>query len=380
MPKTNQQKCYVCGADGLNYEDKTVGDLPLCVKHYNHLRNFNIDRRMSKRIRGVLTGGVIKSKRTFGVELECLNDFWAKFCLGLSLVPKEWGLKGDSSIKGNYTREIITCPLRGKKGEKMLTDGCNILNSLDWKSGNQYGCGSHCHIGIPEAINKCTPQKEARTEARLKLLAIFYTVFDPAIYCLIDLNRRLSSFCQPLADKLVPIDKDTKKTFGKFKEQDRFDAAIAPNSYGKNEIRMYKKKSNYYGGGRYGINFGSIYYRGTLEIRYHEGTLDPVRLIHWIALHTAIVDTVMNGEITEQEILKYLDIKIVEELKDEMMLLLQPKLNQETTDYTNRRFNEYKYSNPKDGYIGTNYRNIPVATTRPLHPMAEFDEANYLED
>jgi hypothetical protein len=53
-----------------------------------------------------------------------------------------------------------------------------------------------------------------------------------------------------------------------------------------------RELSNHYNEARYhGINFHPMYSNfGTVEIRYHEGTLDAKDFLHWVAFHQHIVD------------------------------------------------------------------------------------------
>lgn len=342
--------CQMCSST--ETFQNSFGDIWLCPSHYNSLRNVNDSRAMSNTAIGDNERGIIKSSRTFGVELECFADHKYQYLYGIYITPSEWGLKHDGTIGGNFTREIITCPLYGKKGEELLQYGCGVLTDTGFKTN--VSCGSHCHIGIPEAIEKMSEKKERIVEKNLKLLALLYTVFDPVMLCLLPKSRRTNAYCAPLGNKVVKIDKDTRTVFGKFKEEERFDMAF--HEYDNlTTCRQDKNRRRGHCGTRYGINFGSIYYRGTIEIRYHEGTLDAERLIHWMALHSAMVDTAMNGELTEQQILKYTDITDVKKLFTALLELLSSKLDPITITYTQKRFKGYKKYNPKHGYIGTIY-------------------------
>ena len=355
--KPSGNKCAMC--DSVDTFQRNKNDIWVCAKHREVLYKQTQERNMSKKPVGTPVAGIIKSKRTFGVELECLCESRDKYKMGLMLVPKAWGLKGDGSIRGSNTREIITCPMYGKGGEEMLTFGCDTLRSMDYLTNTS--CGSHCHIGIPEALKNWVGAKDKLLEKRLKLLAMFYTVFDPVMLCMLPKERRTNGYCSPLGNRVVSIDKTTKELFGRFKEKEGFTSAIT----GYDDTKIAKdnlRASRGICGDRYGINFGSIYYRGTIEIRYHEGTLDAERLIHWIAFHSAIVDTCLAGAITEDQVLSYAKIEKVQKLFSALMDILNERLDESTVKYMTKRFNGYKKLNPKHGYIGTNFRTMSTDT------------------
>ncbi len=375
--KPSGNKCVMC--DSIDTFQRNKKDIWVCDKHRKQLYNQTQERDMSKKPVGTATAGIIKSKRTFGVELECMNEVHDSFKLGLMLTPTEWGLKSDGSIRGNYTREIITCPLYGKGGEEMLTFGCDALRGAGFDVNTS--CGSHCHIGIPEVLKNWTGAKEKLLEKRLKLLAMFYTVLDPVMLCMLPKERRTNGYCRQLGNRVVSIDKNTKQLFGRFKEKEGFTSAIT----GYDDLKRAKdclKGNRCIDGDRYGINFGSIYYRGTIEIRYHEGTLDPERLIHWIAFHSAIVDLCLEGGVTEEQVLSYAKIEKVTKLFNALMDIIGGKLDESTVKYMTKRFTGYKKLNPKDGYIGTNFRTMPTARGISLDEdeCSGCDDCDYNED
>jgi len=289
--------------------------------------------------------GIIKSDRTWGVELECFTQSRPSYYYGIGTLPDRWGSKGDGSISGEYTREFVTCPMTGIEGEDFFKDATYRLVDAGWKTNTS--CGTHCHIAVPEAQRDTTS-----SEIKIKRLATLYTVFEPVIRCLLPKDRRNNSYCSPIANCFVQIDKDTGRLLMRSSSEKRFDKLYFMKMEGEKmsqeSIKRAKRNHRY---GNYGINFQSMYYRGTLEIRYHEGTLDPVRLIHWISLHSAIVDLAMKGTITEKMILEYTQIKDVEVLMIALLDLLQNHITRETREYTIGRFEAYKSINPKGGYL-----------------------------
>jgi hypothetical protein len=112
-------------------------------------------------------------------------------------------------------------------------------------------------------------------------------------------------------------------------------------------------KDRFYGKGNYspqkyndlryfGVNFHSIFYRGTLEIRYHCGTTNAQKILNWVSLHQQILDSVVTKE--EVEIFGF-----IEEMKNchslsrklnEMRKFLS--LNSKTVNYMKERIGKFE--------------------------------------
>lgn len=285
---------------------------------------------------------IIRTGRTFGVELESIGPGSIR-----SNIPIGWEYASDSSIRSTsdcpYNAEIKTSILSSQKDEKTFTTFLNkMTGNYGWQTNTS--CGTHVHIGIPEANNSTL-----KVEAKLKTLVMFYTVFEPVIRCLLTADRRGSRYCAPMTKRFVAIDQIEKQLHEKQRNVKKLEQLMYLT---EDPERIASQKRNHSYGGRNGINFQSVYYRGTLEIRYHEGSLDPERLLHWIALHSAIIELCMSGGITNEKILNYSSIKEVSSLLTTLLLLTKKYLCKSTIKYTLERFNALKHLNPADGYIG----------------------------
>lgn len=360
--KVTKYKCKICGKQAIT---SNADDINLCEKHYESVNSFSYERDQKNTPTGGSTKGIVQSSRTFGVELECTNKHRLRFLLGLSLVPKEWGLKSDGSVGGRYPREVVTNPLFGKVGENKLMEGCDALIDCGFEASSEYGCGTHVHIGVPEAN---THRED--DELNLRILSLLYTVIDPVFYSLLPTDRRGNRFCNLLTTSLALIDNKTKKPVRSWEEYKRLDMACTNGQYGTVEKVIAQKCRDGIscGGGKYyGINMGNIYrQRHTIEIRYHEGTLNAERLLHWIAFHVAIIDHVLGGNVSEEEVLQLAKIEDIEFLFNELMSMISHRLRDETVDAINERFSSYKKFNPKDGYLPSRLYKTPILNkTRP---------------
>lgn len=355
-------KCHLCESTEI-HNDRGDGSVPLCKKHYGMALTADTYRATVLRPQGSVSKGIVKSSRTFGTELECFAPCGINKCVAQLVAPKSFGLDSDGSISMGYANEFKSPPLHGKKGEEILAGFMTSLTGLGYMVNNS--CGTHVHIGIPE-IKKDTPLYNRR----LKTLAVMYTIFDPVFRCLLPADRRNNRYCVATRNEYVSIDRITDRLEEKHEKADGFGEMYFESALGqspdKDLLKLYMKSGGNGGHSRYyGINFTSMFARATLEIRYHEGTLDPVRLIHWIAVHTAIVDMCMKGHVDIDEILEYAKVKDVEKLLGSLLEILGDNIDPSTAGYTLARFADYKPLNPAHGYIPETRRDVPKVFLKP---------------
>ena len=145
--------CNDCGGY-VSHEDSCEDEnedtyCPRCIENQGHSEPRNLDKYQSKNY-----GSIIKSKRTFGIELELLTN------INLSdEIDSNFGLKGDGSLDTNGTDfrntvEIVTPVLMGKKGEEAMLELGETLKLLD--VGVNKSCGLHVHLGAKDFLQKDT--------------------------------------------------------------------------------------------------------------------------------------------------------------------------------------------------------------------------------
>jgi len=186
-------------------------------------------------------------KRTFGVEVECYGvdgDFRCNN--GFKIVE-------DGSLNtSEYGQEYVSGILQGNKGLEMISEQFTALKNLGYRVTRD--CGFHVHIGVGDL-----------TDNQIINVVSFLRVFEPLIYSMLPNSRQSGTWSQRLEYSLNHLN-----TF-------------------KKDIPAYKRhiatKCRYYG-----INLASIRKHGTLEFRYHAGTLNPEKMINWIKLLLRIVE------------------------------------------------------------------------------------------
>jgi len=96
-------------------------------------------------------GSIIKSPRTFGVELEMVNPLLGSIEALNTELDESFGFEHDGSIDGPNPIEVVTPILGGKAGEDALKNTLKKVNDLDFEVNNS--CGLHIHLGGENFVN-----------------------------------------------------------------------------------------------------------------------------------------------------------------------------------------------------------------------------------
>jgi hypothetical protein len=184
------------------------------------------------------------------------------------------GVTGDGSISGSNGVEFVTPILAKKAGEEYIKKLCKLL-----KDGavNQ-SCGLHVHLTADDLKRK------------MQTLWRFYTAFDNVILSFLPSSRRTNRYCQPIsklfstADIQKNYDTGLEALWYKIPTGGRSTEFISELERCKSE---HKHQSRYCG-----VNFHTMITEGHLEIRYHSATLSAKKILFWVKLHQAILDTV----------------------------------------------------------------------------------------
>lgn len=320
--KTEQAVCPIMGEKTkilAFYDGRDVSRYNMSLAGYKKFVNSGSKRWSNKPIVGS-EKGLIKSERTFGVELECTTNTYLKRSIADFLINPNYEADSDGSVSG-VCREYKTPVLQNKAGEDSLMETCAMLQDVGFYTNST--CGTHVHIGVPESKD---PSSSAEDQEHLKNLLIFYKTIDPMVNMLLPRTRRNNRFARPMdmiysGAHINKLKADKRFDFFWFKTAD--DASLkafkSRSCYGEERIDRYS-----------GINFNSLSIRGTLEVRYHQGTLDAPTLIHWIGFHAGIVDFVMSGKITEEEIEGLKKIKDTREMLVTVLEMIKSFISKKT--------------------------------------------------
>ena len=210
------------------------------------------------------------SKRHLSVEIEVAMAELPGNAI-FEMVVDKW--KGSIVEDGSLPRsgfEINTAPANGDKFVNQIKEICAALQSQ--KSSIDKSCGLHVHVNAKDF-----------NYYDLRKLAYLYAKVEDALFSVVAPSRKQSRFCYPCGDKYVhDLDRHTVPKDNENKIQE--------NVYGR-KVNVSQIKRNKYEQARYNaLNIHSWFYRGSIECRMHQGTVNATRIINWAMLWAAILD------------------------------------------------------------------------------------------
>ena len=209
-------------------------------------------------------------------------------------------------------------------------------------------CGLHIHIDGRDF--------QSNSQKISQLLKTFLSVED-ILFSTQPSSRRNNQYCRPLFKKYLFKDFNLKRldTLERkwYKTTDK--RAIDSN-----------KRHKYHDSRYYAINLHSLFYRGTVEIRMHAGTLSPDKIINWINTCLTIVEYSLNNY-DKDKIKSLYDSQLDENKLKAFFDIFKMNKNLEKYVYSNvKRFNgNFKYQ-------------LKKPTRRPT-PVVEEQDLNELE-
>lgn len=277
---TSRLSCGVSSVVNLHISNSVEDNFPsyenVSMKRYSEQESFD----------------VIKSYRWIGVELECLytsssGELERRIINSLSntlsievlkelekkTIDNIWEFSNikvvsDGSLNSgdsNYrTGEVVVNP---RRGDYFIRDLNIILEAIKSEDGCvNHSCGTHMHLDA----------RDLDWHHRL-VLAGFVKLLEPHLYSFLAPSRRTNHYCKKVSqrwDNFISVtDRDSFVNFW-------YDTETFTND------RWNDKRY-------YGLNYHPSFWTegpGSLELRYHSGTLSPEKLKHWAILWTSIVD------------------------------------------------------------------------------------------
>jgi hypothetical protein len=211
-----------------------------------------------------------------GIEIECLQK-------GKSIKSEEVKLfhfdkGGDGSLSSDGV-EFKSYPANGDRLIEIIERFCKKLNNNGYKIDTS--CGLHLHIETKPDLDL------------LKKLYCFYSKYEPYFFAMLPKSRQNNGYCQKFnkTDKYKWEELIDITTLGDFKKM------FYENFWFFNRVK-HQEEHGYHK--RYcWMNFHSIFYRGTLEIRAHSGTISYEKIKNWIMIHLIIRDYLENHTLKE---------------------------------------------------------------------------------
>ena len=225
------------------------------------------------------------TKKRFGIELECYNTKEAGYPTLINncgTSSEFFKAVGDCSVNGKSNGvEYVSIDLpNNKEGYKIVEQFCKGLkkagHTIDRKAG------FHAHIGVCYG-------KELTLESLQKMM-IGYVKMEKLFFKMMPKSRQLNPFSLPMSKDIsikdILLQKKALDLAGYYYEKS------FKNWSHDTMNSKYVDKRYYY------ANFHSLFYRGTLELRLHSGTLNPKKVINWVKIHRCFIDWLMDNNTT----------------------------------------------------------------------------------
>lgn len=236
-------------------------------------------------------GRNLDSSRIFSCELETLLPGPRNVSALIVAIPHEVGATSDGSIHGpGVGVELQTPRLQGDRGEELIRRITAGLKASGAEVNDS--CGFHIHLDGAGII----PTNRKEYPKALIQLWKTHLVFEDVILSFLPFKRRFNRYCRPMRDyfKLSELSLLTSM----FEVEKLW---YKQRSYGG----IAADKGHHYHPTRYfGLNLHSLLAEKNLEIRYHTGTINAKKILHWVNLHSLIMDNataISDGYLTEAQ-------------------------------------------------------------------------------
>ena len=232
-----------------------------------------------------------KSKTPVAIEIECVHDDMEEDEEEIYIegYPKNWSDTYDGSIT-NGGREFMMMPEIGDAALRTVERFCDWALEDGWYTDNS--CGIHVHtdafyLGVSE----------------LKGIMIVTRALEPFIYKMLPRRRSKSRYSSPMSDNVNAEDILGIKNIGEF------------CNLWYNAMNDTHASTEKYNDSRYrGLNMHSRMLHGTIEYRYHHGSLNASNITNWMMLCLAMSD--FGANFIKNSNPKIRDLFIKKESKD----------------------------------------------------------------
>jgi len=270
--KTKIKKCVNCEKKFGTWEMKKIYAIPnkhYCIPCYDSkFKLFQVIKINPIKLNSK-TFVKNKYKRFCGVEIECKSKERDKNCfIKQELKNLKFSQIIDNSL-GLGGIEFVSVPMNGDLLFKKIDDFCNLLVKRKYYVNKR--CGLHIHLGVIRKLEL------------LKNIYIFYNKFEKFFFDIVPKSRQDTSYCE----KFKKIYKHNNEIIFKANSLKSFKRLIYET---KNDRSIEEDSKDKWNDKRYcWVNFHSVFYRGTLEIRSHAGTISKNKIKNWLLIHLTVL-------------------------------------------------------------------------------------------
>lgn len=311
--------CWNCG---LSFEKHSCNSCKFCKKccfctrpkYFRSKLSFFFPTPSQKKLN--------KTARFVSAEIEVAGIKECKENKGfIENIVREWkgNIVFDSTLpQGGF--EINTAPAGGDLYVRQITEICDVLEKAEAKINEQ--CGLHVHIDA----------RDYNYNDLHKLVKI-YAAIEPTLFAMTPSNRHNSAYAIKCGDKLEKAIKNERSAHIELKQR------VVSAIYGvADSIYREDKRGAGPGTGRYyALNLHSWFYRGTIECRLLDGTLDKKEIIDWGVLWANILDFALQTSDDELSV-------VMDKTKSYESLVHIVSKNKELIAFIDKRLNKFKKS------------------------------------
>ena len=204
-----------------------------------------------------------------------------------------WKLLGDVSVKSNGLRnfsgnnELVSPKLKGIEGLNELMKVCKVLEEIGCKVNAT--CGLHVHQDVSHIV-----ATDKNAKRFLKNLIVWVSKFEHIIYKLISPSRLKTGYSRPIRSTILESHSLSIGTEINENDFKRLANKTVKTLVKKTEYSVTAKRGNRrLQRNRYsGLNLYKVWERGSVEFRYHQGTINFDKIANWIVLTQAIINVV----------------------------------------------------------------------------------------
>ena len=299
----NYRECGSCG-DWFDYNN-SGGYCEDCDQHYccdechscDCGNNNENERKINLTpINGDDLGEIVKIDTLVGVEIESEDG---NFENAQEKLLDCCGYSPDGSLDNGM--EVQTPPASLNELERIINHTCKVLTDNEFVV-NSY-CGLHIHINANNSSWK-----------QVRNFLLTYLMFEDVIYSFLPPSRKNGTYSKPLTNdfsqlKLLKISsfndfeaywygsvadnisnfsyREASKICNPYQNSEEFMSAREKleKEWNKKRGKDYRKdlkKDKWNNSRYYGVNLHSFFFRGTVELRHHSGTLNPIKILNWI--------------------------------------------------------------------------------------------------
>ena len=235
-----------------------------------------------------------KSKTAVAIEIEAITNGYDDMEEAVYRLPNGWNDTYDGSISNGMGREFIMSPEVGDAALNKVKKFCRWLNKEEWYVDKS--CGIHVHTdafysGVSE----------------LKGILITARALEPLIYNMLPDSRMESRYSKPMEsiDSSIILEIESTSDLCQLWYEIMNNTHASADKYNDSRYR--------------GFNLHSRFLHGTIEYRYHHGTVNDYYINNWILFCLAISDfgaTLFSNDKSTVDLFTNVNVNDIRVLKD----------------------------------------------------------------